>query len=529
VSRTIDPIQCSEISANEREQQIDPSLNRFKKEIAMRRMSRSGIGTTAGFGLSAFSRDELDSIHYATLQILQDTGVKVMSEQALEVFDGGGCEIDRFDGYGIVKMPSFVVEECAFWAPHILVYDARNPDDDFVAEPNRVGFTTFGGCINVIDPITRKLRRATKQDCGDITRLCDYLDEMCVATRAVNSTDMPSGTLSVHNLEAMINNTGKHIFIGADSVRALQVMVEIAAQSVGGIENFRKRPIFTVSVCPISPLTLPENTCEIIMEAARYGLGVSILPMALSGGTSSATLAGTLATHNAEVLSGIVLAQLSKKGLPCTYACTSTILDLRFGTSAIGSPEYGMINASVAKLAQYYRLPSFVGGGTTDSKLPDVQSGYEFSMSAMMSALAGANIIFGSGVLEQGLTIDLARIVLDAEMIRMVEIAIRGIEISDDKLAMDVIHEVGHGGAYITHEHSLRSMRSQSQTKLFDRRSRSDWMERSHGKELRDQAYEHAVEILNNHQPPALPAGAGETINKIVSEFEKELGKEGNT
>jgi trimethylamine--corrinoid protein Co-methyltransferase len=490
-------------------------------------MSRSGIGTTAGFGLSAFSRDELDSIHYATLQILQDTGVKVLSEQALAVFHGGGCEVERFEGYGIVKIPSYVVEECTFWAPRTIVYDGRNPEDDFVAEPNRVGFTTFGGCINVIDPNTRQLRRATKQDCGDITRVCDHLDEICVAVRSVNSTDRPVGTLSVHNLEAMITNTGKHIFLGADSVRALQVMVDIAAESMGGVDNLRKRPIFTVSVCPISPLTLPQNTCDVIMEAARNGLGVSIIPMALSGGTSSATLAGTLATHNAEVLSAIVLAQLSKKGLPCTYASTSTILDLRFGTSAIGSPEYGMINASIAKLAQYYRLPSFVGGGTTDSKLPDVQSGYEFSLSALMSALAGANIVFGSGVLEQGLTIDFARLILDAEMIRMIQIAIRGIEISDDKLAMDVIHEVGHGGAYITHEHSLRSMRSQSQTKLFDRRSRSDWMERTQGKELRDQAYDHAIEILNSHQPPALPDGAAEAMSKIVREFEKEIEKEG--
>ena len=95
----------------------------------MKRISRSGIGTTAGFGLAAFSRDELDSIHYATLQILQDTGIKVLSENALEIFHGGGCEIERFEGYGIVKIPSYVVEECVFWAPRTIVYDARNPDD----------------------------------------------------------------------------------------------------------------------------------------------------------------------------------------------------------------------------------------------------------------------------------------------------------------------------------------------------------------------------------------------------------------
>ena len=209
---------------------------------------------------------------------------------------------------------------------------------------------------------------------------------------------------------------------------------------------------------------------------------------------------------------------------PCTYGSTSTILDLRFGTSAIGSPEYGMINASIAKLAQYYRLPSYVGGGASDSKIPDIQAGYEFTLSATLSALAGGNIVFGSGVLEQGLTIDYAKLVMDAEMIRMVRVAIGGIEISDDKLAMDVIHEVGPGGAYITHEHSLRSMRSQSHSKLFDRRSREDWMEITNGASMRERAYEAAIGIIQNHEPSSLPEGAPETMDEIVKEFEKELG-----
>ena len=353
--------------------------------------------------------------------------------------------------------------------------------------------------------------------------MSDALDELSVLERVVNSTDVTEGTISVHNIEAILINTGKHIFLGADSPRALNVMAELTAACVGGMDNLRKRPIFSVNVCPISPLTLAPNTCDVINEAARLGLGILIIPMALSGGTSSATLSGTLVSHNAEVLSCIVLAQLAKKGLPCTYASTSTILDLRFGTSAIGSPEYGIINAALAKLARYYRLPSFVGGGASDSKVPDIQSGYEFTLSATMSALAGASIVFGSGVLEQGLTIDYAKILMDAEMIRMIQIAIRGVELSDEKLAMDVIHEVGPGGAYITHEHSLRSMRSQSQAKLFDRRSRSDWIESTAGKSIVDKAYEAAIDILANHQPHPLPSGAAKEMRKIVNEFEKEL------
>ena len=479
----------------------------------MKRRFRSGISASSGLGLSSFSRDELDSIHYATLQILQETGIKVMSEEACEIFQGGGARVEKRTDFNIVKIPSYLVEESASSAPHTFVFNARNPDDDFMVEPNRVGFTTFGGCINVIDPYTRKLRRATKKDCGELVRVGDYLAEISVAERMVNSTDVMGGAESLHNLDAMITNTGKHIFLGADSVRCLQVMVELASASMGGLEAFRKRPIFSVNVCPTSPLTLGENTCGVIMECARLGLGILIIPMSLSGGTSSASLAGTLVTHNAEVLGSIVLAQLVKKGLPCTYGSTSTILDLRFG----------MINASLAKIAQYYRLPSWVGGGASDSKEPDIQSGYEFTLSATLSALAGGNIIFGSGVLEQGLTIDYAKLIMDAEMIRMIQIALGGVSVNDETLAMDVIHEVGPGGTYITHEHNLRTMRSQSRASLFDRHSRDDWMEATQGKSVPERAYEKAIDILENHKPYPLPAHASETMKEIVDAYETEL------
>ncbi|MCP4693614.1 MAG: Trimethylamine methyltransferase MttB, partial [Desulfobacterales bacterium] len=277
--------------------------------------------------------------------------------------------------------------------------------------------------------------------------------------------------------------------------------------------------------CPTSPLTFVENTCDVIMESARLGLGICVLPMSLSGGTSTASLAGALATHNAEVLSGIVLAQLSRKGMPCTYGCTSTILDLRFGTSAVGSPEFGMINAAVAKLAQYYKLPCWVGGGASDSKIPDNQIGYESTLSALLSALSGGNILFGAGVLEQGLTFDFAKLLMDAEMLKMVHIAIKGISITDETLAMDVIHEVGPGGAFISHDRTLHDMRSQSEARLFDRRVRGDWMELTGGKPMLERAYSAAIDIIKNHEPRPLPKGASEEMRRIVKEFEAELRK----
>ena len=170
---------------------------------------------------------------------------------------------------------------------------------------------------------------------------------------------------------------------------------------------------------------LPQNTCDVIMESANFGVGIMVMPMALSGGTSPATLAGTLVIHNAEVLSSIVLAQLIEKR-PAVHLrqfqhhFRFAIWNHRHRSSRVRHDQRVHL-----KLAQYYKLPCFVGGGASDSKIPDIQSGYEFTLSATLSALAGANIIFGSGVLEQGLTMDYAKLIMDAEMIRMVQIAVK--------------------------------------------------------------------------------------------------------
>lgn len=489
----------------------------------MRRRLKNGITTSTGFGLSAFSTDELDSIHYATLQTLGQTGIKVMNESAMELFYSAGAVVQRFDGHAIVKIPPHVVEDAIRVTPGTGIYHGRNPEDTFVAEPNRVGFTTFGACPNVIDPFTREVRQGTLEDTAGFARVCDYLDEIAVAERSVLAPDVPDGMMFVLSIKEMLANTGKHIFLGADSARSLQVMTELAVVCAGGKEYFVKQPIFTPLVCPASPLMLSDVVCQVTMEAARMGLGVTIIPMGLSGGTSPATLAGTVVTHNAEVLGTIVLAQLANRGTPCIYASTTSILDLRLGTAAVGAPEYGMINAAIAKLAQYYHLPCWIGAGASDSKVPDIQSGYESTLSATLGALSGANFLFGCGVLEQGLTMDYAKLLMDAEMIRMVQTAVKGVPVSDETLALDIIHDVGPGGSYIAHQHTYQHMREQSGTKLFDRRSREDWLTVTGGKSIQEKAYAAAIDILKNHRPMPLPEGAAEDMEKIVKNYEKEL------
>ncbi len=488
--------------------------------------TRSGVQAMQGFGLSAFSLDQLDTIHMASLHVLNTVGVKVESDEALEIYASGGARIEKKEGFGIVYLPAHLIEDGLRWAPSSVTFCGRDPQKDFVAEPNRVGFATFGECISVIDPVTREHRPSTKKDCGETARLVDALDEIVVMERAVCSGDQFSGAQPAHNFEAIVNNTSKHVFLGVGNRKSLEIIHRMACSAVGGHKIHQARPLFTPAVCPTSPLTLVENCCDVIIQSARAGIGVWIIPMVMAGGTGPVTLAGTLVQHNAEVLSALVLAQLSRKGTPCTYGSCTTVMDLRSAAGVVGAPEYGILNAGVAKMAQYYRLPCQCGGGHSDSKIPDAQAAYETTLSATVSALAGANIVYGAGCMDFGLTFDFAKLVMDCELFRNLNKVLEGIPTDEYSLAREVIEKVGPAGTYLMEKHTMDNMRKSSQAVVFDRRTRDAW-EKDGGKDTTERAYAIAVETLATHEPMALPPGAKEEISNMVGEFEAKIAKSG--
>lgn len=490
------------------------------------RTVKAGMNTLSGWGLNAFTNDELDAIHYATLEILRDVGVKVESKEATEIFEAGGCKVTRFDNYSIVKMPPYVVEECIRSTPSTVVYYGRDKKDDYSVEAKRVGFSPFGENVQVIDRKTRKVRHSTKKDLGEASLLCDYYDQVPVVERAMCSGDQYPATQTLHNFQAMVTNSSKHLFLSFGSGRNARKIIEMAIACAGNKEAFEERPFVTAFVCPTSPLTLVAQCCEGTIEAAKAGIGVAIIPMALSGATAPVPLAATIVQHNAEVLSNIVLAQLTRKGTPCTYSSCSTIMDLRFTVAAVGAPEWGMISAATAKMAQYYKLPFWGAGGHTDSKVPDTQSGYESCLTALISALAGSSVIFGAGSLESGLTYDFAKFVMDMENAERILKVVKGVDVNDLTLAVDIIKEIGPAGEFMTHTHTYEHMRKMSQSKIFDRRSRETWEQVSRGKDIVELAYAEAERILETHKPLPLPDGATEAMDSIIADYEAELKAE---
>ncbi len=313
------------------------------------------------FSLNSFNDDQLYEIHLATLAVLEKTGIFVETQEALEIFDGGGAEVDREKK--IVKIPPYVVDDAIRSAPSKIVLAGRRPENDTVLETGRVHFTNFSEGVEVVDPYTGEQRSPTKADLARAATLVDYLSDIAVCEKAVGAGDVPREVAPLHNAEAMLTNTTKHCCVGPGNRFLLNKLVNMAAAIVGGFKKLKKRPILSFTTCPVSPLQLIEECCEIIIESARTGSVINILSMAMAGGTSPATLAGTLVTHNAEVLGGITLNQLASKGAPVIYGSSTTAMDLKLGTASVGTPECAIISAAVARLARYYALPSYVAGG----------------------------------------------------------------------------------------------------------------------------------------------------------------------
>jgi len=250
----------------------------------MIRSRHAGSRQTGGFSLNVFNDDELEDIHLATLEVLQRTGVFVGDDEAMEIYEGAGAIVDRKTK--VVKIPPLVVEEAIQSVPSKFIACGRTPKNDVVLERNRVTFTNFGEGIKIIDPYTGEHRDTVKADTANAARLVDYLDNLDTYERIMASHDAPQATIALHNAEASLTNTSKHHWLGPVNGYCTRKIVDILAAIVGSKDTLRERPLMTFVTCPGSPLTYSKEHCEILIEAARCGLGVNIVSMTMAGGSA---------------------------------------------------------------------------------------------------------------------------------------------------------------------------------------------------------------------------------------------------
>lgn len=320
----------------------------------------AGKNRSWGLSLNILTEDELEDIHLGTLEVLENTGIYVENPEALDIFAAGGASVNRKSG--VVKVPAYVVEEAIDSSPARAILYGRDSKHDLVLDGTRVHFTNFSEGVQVVDPFSGEIREPVKKDLENSARVIDYLDDVDFCEKALGAHDVDQASAPLHNAEAYLTNTTKHCAFGPGNGKLLHKIIQMGVAIAGSEEAFNERPSISFTTCPVSPLKLIDDTCQIIMEAARTGTACNILSMAMAGATAPVSLAGALVVHNAEVLGGVVLSQLTRRGAPVIYGSSTTAMDLRVASASVGTPEASLVSGAVACIARYYKIPSYVGG-----------------------------------------------------------------------------------------------------------------------------------------------------------------------
>lgn len=467
---------------------------------------------------------DIRRIHEASLTVLERTGVKIDPSEARDILERGGAQVDTATER--VYIPRAMVEEALAKACHQFVMPGRSPEHDMIMGGSRVYMGTGGAAVKVMD-LDGRVRSAQLADIARIGKLVDGLENIHFYLRPVEPTDMPNEVLDINKTYAAVTNTTKHVMVSAYTVKSAREIIEMATMIAGSKEAYEERPFVTFTSCwTVSPLRYAPETVEVLLDLIRQNVPVVLSSAPQSGATSPAALAGTLVQINAEELSGIVLVNLVRPGARILMGYVPSVADMRTGNFTSGSPEFALMNAAAAQLAHFYDMPVYNSSSLTDSKAPDVQAGYEKGISAATAALAGTNYIHHSaGFLESMMCVAYEQYVIDDEINGSVMRMVRGIEVTDETLSIDLIDEICRGeGHYLGSQQTLELMNTEYYyPHTGDRQRRADW-EKDGSLDMRERARQKARHLLEHHEPQRIDPAVDTAIrDKFDIRLPKEL------
>jgi trimethylamine--corrinoid protein Co-methyltransferase len=320
-----------------------------------------------------------------------------------------------------------------------------------------------------------------------------------------------------HQFALMLQHTTKPIVFVCDDRADCEAITHMAAAAAGGVEPLQINPTLLLYSEPSTPLKHSETATDKLLYMAEHALPIVHSPAPMMGGTAPVTLAGALALGNAEVLSGLVMHQLTRPGAPFVYGQGLHHMDMKTTISVYGAPEFQLARVLVAEMGRFYGLPTWGYAGHSDSCVMDEQAAADAAFSVLVALLSGTNLVHDVGYLEAGLTTSPEMIVFTAEMISMMRRFVRGISLDAESLALDVVHQVGPGGDFLTQTHTLRHFRDLWQPALITRQRADGWVATG-SERLGERLRERTVSIIEGHQPEPLPDSVRDEIRYVLGE-----------
>jgi len=463
--------------------------------------------------------EEIKTIHEATLEILEKIGIRCKSEKFREVLADNGCKVEG----EWVKFPPEVVERFLQKVPAEFKLYGRDGKTVLEIGKKHAYAQNCSGTPRVVDLDTGERREYVLQDLADMTRLIDALPNIHIVSCGV-PTDVEEQVYMVVEIATMLRNTMKPVRLPIESAAEMKYICELLSLLAGSMEQFRQKPFLYLEVSPLSPLDYAREPADLIIALAEEGIPVGIIPCPMMGATGPMTLIGSVAQHNAEIVAGVVAAEMVNPGVPVMMSPRVTFMDMRSGLGLWAAPETGLAGVCSAQLANYYNIPVSVSGYSAAAQVADQQSGYERCYNALLNALVGVDVLAAAGALDNCLTQCYVQLVLDDEISSMVRSTFRKLDVAPETLAVDVVAEViSTKGSFLGHKHTRKYLRAGElwMPPVGSRLSFNEWAETK--ETIEDRARSKAKEILQSERTPVLDPQVEAEMDRIIETARKEL------
>jgi trimethylamine--corrinoid protein Co-methyltransferase len=462
------------------------------------------------------SEEEIEAIYFSALRVLYETGVRVYDKEGVEVaYSGGAIVEDTTEDSSLVKIPPWMVDKARATLPRKVV--VVGPDRKYRMElyKNQIYFGTGSDTPFTIDPYTGKRRRATYQDVKNFARMAQALPNIDFHMSLGITQDTAVGTYDRWQYLAMLEGTSKPINITAVDLEGVRDQLEMAYIRLGGKEEWKKGPAFSLYIEPVSPLSHSKEVVQKLLFACDNEVPFVYTPCPLAGATAPTTLAGTAVQALTESLFGIVLSQLRKPGASLIIGGLMSNMDMITTVYCYGSPEMALLSAAYTEITKWLGVPMYETAGCSDVKAFDEQAAMEATINIATAALVGGNMIHDVGYIEQGLTSSMEMMVASDEIIDMVKRILRGIPVSDETMALDVMEAVGPGGHYLEQDHTYNRFKTEIwRPKLLDRLNWENWTQAG-SKRYSERVHDRVIEILETETEPLLDEAMYKELRRI--------------
>lgn len=462
---------------------------------------------------------DIQTLHDASMQILQRAGVCFNHPEALEIFKTHGFDHRN----GRVFISENQVWDALKTVPASFEIQARNPEKTILVGGQDPVLLPTAGAPNIADP-EKGRRPAHLSDFSTCCALVETSGQLNMGGwLMVQPQDIPVGTAHLDMLFTYLTRCTKPLLGAFGSAFMAQDTFEMAGMIFGGTSYLKSHPVTAMVVNAMSPLKFSRDQTDVLIMSSRLCQPVVISNMALCGSTAPVRLPGLLAMINAEILAGMVLSQLAGPGTPVVYGTTSAPMDMKTLVGVVGAWETVKISAIAVQLARFYKMPCRTGGSLTDAHVPDAQAGAESSLLLSTAMRNGVDfIIHACGQISSFMAVSFEKWLIDEAVCDQVKRFLSPLDISEETIELDAICDAGVTGNFLIHPSTFLHFRELSRSDLFNRNHYTRWLENG-AKDVAHVASDRLKKRLASYEPPAMDPGLEQALNSYVARRKKDL------